>query len=119
MRAFRPAGVLAAIAAVWVAAHAPAAWAPEVVRAGARAVSVGDNYFRPSRVRVRRGGAVTWTWTGRARHNVYFVGGPRRIRTCRARRHGRCTRRFTRRGAYRYVCTFHGSMVGRVAVIRH
>lgn len=81
-------------------------------------VAIVDNAFRPGRLAVRRGEAVTWTWDGRRRHNVYFYPGSKEGRplNCRKRREGRCTRRFARTGRYQYVCTLHGTMVGAVRV---
>lgn len=91
------------------------------VASGARkTVKVGDNYFRSKRVTVRAGTTVVWKWVGDARHNVYFIAAPRRgkPRNCGARRSGSCKRRLRKRGTYRYVCLFHGSMSGRVTVVR-
>jgi plastocyanin len=84
--------------------------------ARAKRVLIGDNSFSPRKVRVRRGGRVTYLWRGKRRHDVYFYAAPEgaRPRTCRLRRDGRCVRRFRKRGAYRFVCTRHGSMVGKV-----
>jgi len=81
-------------------------------------VTVGDRGFRPRAIAIHHGRAVTWTWKGRRRHNVYFVSGPRRgrPRSCGRRRSGNCTRRFRVAGTYGYVCTLHGTMTGRVRV---
>jgi plastocyanin len=80
-------------------------------------VAVGDNWFRPRSLAIRRGTAVTWRWRGRRRHNVFFLAGPPvRPRSCPARRSGSCIRRFSRAGRYKYVCTFHGTMAGAVRV---
>jgi len=81
-------------------------------------VTVSDRGFRPRRIVVERGQAVTWAWKGRRRHDVYFWSGPRRGRPlgCGRRRTGTCTRRFRVAGTYDYVCTLHGSMTGRVRV---
>jgi plastocyanin len=81
-------------------------------------VSIADNHFGPRKVRVGAGAAVTWKWRGSRRHDVYFISGPAKIRSCAAQRHGTCKRRFPRPGTYDYVCTFHGSMAGRVTVVR-
>ena len=107
----------AAVVPVVNGREASAATAPSA-RAAATAVAIGDNYFKPRRVWVRRGASVTWRWRGDRRHNVYFTAGPRHPRTCGARRSGRCARRFRRAGVYEYVCIFHGSMAGRIVVRR-
>jgi plastocyanin len=78
---------------------------------------VRDNYFRPRISSVKRGAVVRWTWRGRSRHNVWFVSGRRQPRNCGARRRGSCERTFRRVGTYDYVCSFHGSMTGRIKVL--
>jgi plastocyanin len=85
------------------------------VAPGPAEVAVVDNAFRPRTLTVKRHRAVTWRWSGRRRHDVWFEAGPAR---CRPRLSGRCTRRFRRVGRYDYFCTFHGSMTGRVRVLR-
>jgi len=98
--------MIVAIAAALVAAAAPGQ------------VAVTDHGFRPRTLAVKRGQAVTWTWTGRRRHDVFVWSGPERGRPapCRRRRAGSCTRRLPVRGTYDYACTLHGSMTGRVRV---
>jgi plastocyanin len=83
-------------------------------------VTVGDNFFRQSSVSQVRNGRVTWVWRGRRKHDVFFYRAPdgARPKKCPLQRRGRCTRRFRTVGTYRYVCTRHGSMVGRVTVRR-
>lgn len=77
-----------------------------------RTVRVGDNWFVRRRgtptIRVRRGTRVRFRWVGRAPHNVTVVSGPRRFRSSTKTR-GTFTRRLTRRGTYRIVCTIHGA----------
>ena len=86
--------------------------------AAAKRITVGDNFFRPRTVLVRKGGRVVWAWKGRRKHDVRFVSGPRagRPRSCATRRRGDCSRRFRRAGTYGYVCVFHGSMAAQVRV---
>ena len=102
--------VAAVVAALMLGVPAP--------QAAARTVAVRDNVFSPRGVTVTKGGALTWAWRGRRRHNVLFYSGPvaGRPRRCATRRTGTCTRRFRRRGRYEYVCTLHGSMTGAVRV---
>jgi plastocyanin len=86
-----------------------------VAAPGHAEVSIVDDAFRPRTLAVRRGRPVTWRWLGRRRHDVWFESGPPR---CRLRISGTCTRRFARAGSYDYFCTRHGSMTGRVRVLR-
>jgi plastocyanin len=110
--------VLISAAAVVGSAVASSASIPPTAMATAERVGVGDNFFRPRSVRVRKNARVVWAWTGRRKHDVRFVSGLRsgRPRRCYARRTGTCTRPFRRRGTYGYVCVFHGTMTGRVRV---
>lgn len=66
-------------------------------------VRVGDDFFRPSLVRIDRGDIVRWSWTRtRNRHNVRGPGVSTPIA-----RSGSAARRFRRRGDFRYICDVH------------
>lgn len=78
------------------------------------AVSVQDNQFVRSTVRVAAGGTVTWTWTGDNLHNVTFTGGP----ASATQTDGEFERTFATAGNFPYICTVHGqSMSGTVTVV--
>lgn len=85
---------------------------PPGTPAGATAtVSVGDNFFQPTNVSVRRGAAnasVTWTWSGRNPHNVTFDAGGTNSAT---QTEGTFSRTFTAAGTFSYICTIHGRAV--------
>ena len=106
-----------ALLAVAGAAVVPATAAGEPPRATASAtktVVLKDIAFRPRSVSVRRGDTVRWLWQdGTTRHNVVFrrssVKSPVKSR-------GSYRRTFTRSGTFRYVCTLHPGMAGRVVV---
>jgi len=85
--------------------------APAVPVAGAAVVRVKDDFFSPARLRVERGDRVIWRWRGRSAHNV--VGAGWRSRTMRR---GSYARKFRRVGTYRYLCTLHPRMRGRIVV---
>ena len=79
-------------------------------------VALEDVEFKPSTVRVKRGDSVRWTWRdGATPHNVRSRGS-RRFKGSSTRTEGRHTVRFSRSGTYRYVCTVHLGMDGRVVV---
>ena len=89
--------------------------------ARAKRVSVRDDRFSPKSVHVSRGGRVTWVWRGENDHNVRFrkvPSGAERPKGSSIQSSGRITRKFRRRGTYRYVCTLHEDlgMKGTVAV---
>jgi plastocyanin len=86
-----------------------------------RTVKVGDNWFVRSAgvptVTVKLGDTVRWRWVGDSAHNVTVRSGPAKFKS-RTQSRGSFSRRLTRRGTYRIVCTIHGakdqSMVLRV-----
>jgi plastocyanin len=118
---FRPiaviavAALLAAIAAVAAVALSTAAAAGD-----SASVSIRDDLFSPKRVKVDRGGKVTWRWKGDNEHNVRFRKVPQgadRPKGSKLQSEGRFTRTFSgKRGLYRYVCTIHQDLGMRGSV---
>jgi plastocyanin len=100
---------IAALTVIAAGTTATAGYATEPAGQAARAVgvTVGDDFFRPGRLSVRRGTTVRWTWRGRDVHNVTVTSGPARFRS-RTQSEGTFSRRLRRRGTYRIVCTVHG-----------
>jgi plastocyanin len=79
-------------------------------------VVLRDVSFRPARLAVRRGAIVAFAWRdGDIPHNVTPVGRMR-FRTLATRKVGTARVRFARRGTFRFVCTIHPGMAGRVVV---
>jgi plastocyanin len=97
-------GAIVALTAAAALAVPAAASAPTIV-------PVGDNFFghdgHVHGVGATRGTVVRWIWTGRRRHNVTVVSGPRRFHS-RTQRRGTFEHRMTRAGRYTLVCTIHG-----------
>ena len=99
---------------------AVAAWGPgQPGPAGAattRTVVIKDIDFMPSTVQIRRGSRVRWLWKDpRVSHDV-TSRGRNRFRSSPTKLTGTHTVRFSRRGTYRYVCTIHPNMLGKVVV---
>ena len=73
-------------------------------------VEVDDNYFvrkgDPPTVRVRRNDTVEWEWEGRNPHNVTVKKGPVRFKS-RTKTSGDYSKKVTRRGTYKILCTVH------------
>jgi len=88
---------------------------PHAHAAAAAKVTVGDNFFSPSKVKIAPGGKVKWTNNGKVQHNVTFSGGGFQSgnfgpgETVKAR--------FNRAGKFSYVCTLHSGMAGKVKVV--
>lgn len=86
--------------------------------AGARTTTVVIKNIDFSRhtVRINRGDSVRWRFADAGvSHNVTSRGRPR-FRSSRSMQTGTFAVRFTRAGTYRYVCTIHPGMRGRVIV---
>jgi plastocyanin len=84
-------------------------------------VLVKDNFFKPERVKVRKGGKVVWRWKGSNPHNVALKKpGSRRVaRRSALKVDGKFTHRFRRVGKWRAICEVHPrSMRMRVVVKR-
>jgi plastocyanin len=97
---------VAALAAGLLAAGAT------VSSAGSSAVSMGDNFFDPQKVKVGKGDRVTWTNDGDSDHTVKFKGEKNRVVSP-----GEQTRlKFKEEGVHKYRCTLHSEMTGKVVV---
>ena len=106
---------LLAIAGLALAATAPALPAAAGPRA-ARTVTLQDISFAPRSLTVSRGATVRFAFRdGDTTHNVTSTGG-RRFQTIANRSSGSVARTFRRAGTYRYACTLHPGMTGRITV---
>jgi plastocyanin len=100
-----------------IALLACAALAVPALAASPKGVSVGPGEsFSPRAVTVARGTTVTFRWTGEEPHNVVVTSGPVRFRTPVKRAGATFSRRFTKAGTYRIICTLHDGMRLRLTV---
>jgi plastocyanin len=96
--------------------HVTSCGAPATTSTPTPTVVLRDIAFRPGTLHVRPGTWVTFSWRdGASPHDVTPVGH-RRFRRLGRRQSGFASVRFVRRGTYRYVCTIHPGMAGRVIV---
>jgi plastocyanin len=75
-------------------------------------VRVEDNRFEPANLEIEVGETVTWTWQGRAPHDVVgddFDSG--------IERDGTFSHTFDEPGTYGYACTLHPGMDGQITVV--
>ena len=81
-------------------------------------VRVMDNFFDPRSAGVAQDEKVTFVWKGTNRHNVRFTKVPQGAsrKGSRTKRDGRWSRRFSKPGLYRYVCTLFSGMRGTITV---
>lgn len=84
--------------------------------AGSRTVALKDLAFSPKRVSINKGSTVKFQFLEPdTDHNVTSVGS-KRFKTIANRTTGTVKRTFTRGGIYRYECTLHPGMTGRITV---
>jgi plastocyanin len=87
-----------------------------VSQAAGRTVTLRNIAFSPKSLTVSRGSTVTFSWQdGDTAHNV-TSRGTKRFSSIASRESGSRSRRFTKAGTYRYVCTLHPGMAGRITV---
>jgi plastocyanin len=79
---------------------------------GVTTVDAKDLKFRPAAVQVAPGTEITWRFVdGSVPHNVKGVGFASKTQD-----KGTFSHRFEQPGEYRYTCTLHAGMDGRVVV---
>jgi len=74
-------------------------------------VSVFDNSFDPTVVEVAAGDTITWTWEGKAPHDVDGDGFASEVQT-----EGTFQHTFDQPGEFQYICNIHSGMKGLVVV---
>jgi plastocyanin len=77
--------------------------------AGPPKVSLGDNFFKPTKLTVNAGDKVTFVWTGSNTHNVKVTSGPEKFKS-QNQSSGTYSHTFVKPGTYKIVCTFHPGM---------
>lgn len=106
----------AAVAAVLLPAGTAGAGAIRTIR-------IGDNFYAPSKVTVKKGTTVRWLWpsdTGDT-HNVKLQSGPRGAKPFKSESAGSAysfKRKLTVPGTYKIVCTLHAEMRQSITVKR-
>jgi plastocyanin len=84
--------------------------------AGGKTITLRNIAFSPKSLSVSKGAAVTFVFRDDSTvHNVVGVGR-KRFRSISNRSSGSLKRTFTSAGTYRYQCTLHPGMTGRITV---
>jgi plastocyanin len=92
-----------------------AALAVPAFGASTTSIKMGDNFFKPTKVTVKKGTTVRWKWSTKAPHNV--VGrGPARFTSGSPKTKGNFSRKLTKAGTYRIVCVVHPAMKLTISV---
>jgi plastocyanin len=107
MRGRRVWGAAAAMLAAGLLATGAA-----VSSAASKTVTMGDDFFSPQKVKVGEGDRVTWVNGGLSDHTVKFKGEKNKI----VNPGEQTGRKFKEAGRFKYGCTLHPVMVGKVIV---
>ncbi len=81
-------------------------------------VDVGDLFFSPARLRVRRGATVSWRFTGPTLHNVTLAQGPRGFSSFDLNAERTFSQRLTKAGTYRLFCALHPTTMLQTVTVR-
>ena len=83
-------------------------------------VTLGDNFFKPSVKRVKRGTKVRFKWVGDRPHNVTKRSGPGGSFSSRttSARSVNFAKRFAKAGTYRLICTVHPTTMRMKLTVR-
>jgi plastocyanin len=83
-----------------------------------KGVDVKDDRFSPDTRTIDVDDSVKWTWKGENPHNVTWTSVPsgESKKGKSTRTEGTYTRTFDKAGKYRYSCTIHSGMNGKVVV---
>ena len=81
-----------------------------------KTVTLKEIAFSPKAIAISKGTTVKFAFRdGTTVHNVTSTGS-KRFKTVTNRSSGTHSRTFTRAGTYRYACTLHPGMTGRITV---
>ncbi len=93
--------------------------------ASKKTINLGDNYFTPKTVKVKRGTTVTWRWPGFEAggdvHDIKLVSGPKKVKKFQSEAASTdysFKRKLKVAGTYRLSCTLHEEMRMTVKVRR-
>ena len=82
-----------------------------------KTVTIGDNYFTPKTLKVKRGTTVSWRWPGFEAggdvHDVKLVSGPKKVKKFQSEAASTdytYKRKLKVPGTYKLACTLHEEM---------
>jgi len=81
-------------------------------------VRIGDNFYKPKSLKIKRGATVTWHWTGKSQHNVTLTQAPKHVKQfiSNTQAKGTFSHKFSIKGSYTIVCTVHANMSMHITV---
>ena len=100
--------MLKKLIAVGAAGTVAAAFAVPAL-AATKSISVADDVFKPKSTTVSKGTTVRFRWTGKNPHNVVRTSGPS-FSQIGTRTKGSVSRKLSKKGTYKLVCSIHPGM---------
>ena len=105
---------LAAVAVLAIAFAANAsAGDPPVHKAGTKTIQLGDNFFKPKTVTVKKGTTIKFKFNGF--HNVE-ADGKAAFKNIPNRSSGTVNRKATKKGKFKLLCSIHDGMTMKLTV---
>ena len=85
--------------------------------AATKTVKLGDNFFSPKTLTVKKGTTVKFTWKTKAPHNVQTTGkAPAKFNSGSPRTSQTYSRKLTKAGTYNLLCIVHPEMTMKLRV---
>jgi plastocyanin len=106
---------LAAASLIAAGALAGSSSGAAVHAAGVKHVTIADDFFTPTTVKIKHGGTVVWKWTGSDQHNVH--DGKHHISSA-FKTSGTFRHRFKKRGTYSFICEVHPQIMRMKVVVK-
>jgi plastocyanin len=102
-------------------AAAACAFPAAALGAAAKRIQVGDDYYGPTKVTVKKGTTVKWVWLAdnTNSHDVKLVKAPKgvkRFHSASAATDFTFARKLIKRGTYKILCTLHRDMKMTITV---
>ncbi len=106
------AGVLVVAALIAVPAVSAVASPPT------KKVKIGNFFFKPKKMTIRKGTKVTWTWASAGiKHNVSVKRGPVKFHSGKKSK-GTYSFTFKKKGTYHLICTIHPTLMKETVVVK-
>jgi len=84
--------------------------------AATKKVTVKDNFFSTSKVTVKKGGKVTWRWSGT--NNSHNITSSKGHFSSATKTSGTYSHKFNKRGTFTVICTIHPSQMRMKVVVK-
>jgi plastocyanin len=83
-----------------------------------KTADVGDNFFDPGKLTIKKNDKVSWNWIGAERHNVTKAKGPGKFFESETTDEPgvNFSKKFKKTGKYKFICTLHSEMQMTVKV---